>query len=288
MMRIVATMAVLLIAVPASAAEPALLAPSAGDTFEIRHEYETKYETDDGSSSGSSSGHTTIVERVIGVRSDGLELEYDFPKDATEEDRSREWQFPARIFRPISGTPQLLNRADLEVRRDAWLKRWKIDRGACGSWYFTWNAFKVECDPQSVIASLEEYNLWVADLSEGMPYRTPQAREAAPLKRVAGSNPASFVAELVVDPDKLRQEQAEADVIVAQMLGKPKTLDEALRARSSEAVSGTITVTINTDGSGQVRQRAELVKLTIKSPDGKVETKSRTETVERRKLARPN
>jgi hypothetical protein len=286
-MRLVAIIVALILPISAASGGPSLAAPRAGDTFEIRQEYETQDQSDDGSSSGSSSGHTTIIERVVSVREDGLELQYDLPAEATAEDRSREWQFPARLFRPFRGSPQLLNRADLEARIDAWLKLAKLTRDACGTWYFTWNAFKVECDPQTVLASLEEYNLWVADLAEGMAYRTPQAREAAPLERIAGSNPASFVAEMVIDPDKWRQEQAEADVVVAQILGKPKTLDEALRARSSEAVSGTIAVTFDTDESG-VRKRTELVKLMIKSPDGKVETKTRTEKVERHKLARPN
>lgn len=255
--------------------------PRVGDTFEIRHEYETEDKTEDGTSSGSSSGHTTILERVTEIRADGLELEYDFPSDTSEGDRSREWQFPARIFRPFSGTPQLLNRADLEARRDAWLRKWKIDPGVCGSWYFTWNAFKVECDPQSIVAGLEEYNLWMFGLDEGVPYRTPQALEAAPLKRVPGSNPPTFVAEFTVDPDKLRQERAEADVVFSQITGKPRPLEETLRARSSEKISGTIAVTFYTDGSGQVQQRTELVKLNIRGADGTVETKTRTETVRR-------
>jgi hypothetical protein len=287
-MRFLVIMAALALPTPTWCAEPSFPAPRVGEISEIRHEYRTEDQTDDGSSSGSSSGHTTIVERVIGVRVDGLELEYDLPNDATKEDRAREWQFPARIFRPFRGTPQLLNRVDLEARIDAWLKLAKLNRDACGTWYFTWNAFKVECDPQSVIASVEGYNLWIADLAEGTLYRTPQAREAAPLTRLAGSNPASFVAELVIDPEKLRQEQAEGDVIVSQMLGKPQTLDEALRARSSETISGSSIVTFDTDASGQVRRRTELVKLTIKSPDGKVETKTRSEKVERLKLSRPN
>lgn len=286
-MRLVVAVAAPIFAMGISA-EPSPVTPRVGDTFEIRHEYETEDQSDDGSSSGSSSGHTTIIERVVGVRSDGLELEYDLPADTSAEDRAREWQFPARIFRPFSGTPQLLNRAELEARIDAWLKLAKLTRDACGTWYFTWNAFKVECDPQSVIATLEEYNLWTANLAEGVPYRTPQAREAAPLKRVAGSNPASFVADLEVDPDKLRREQAEADVIVSQMLGKPKTLDEALRTHSSETVSGAIEVTFHTDGSGRVRQRTEQVKLTITQSDGKVETKTRTEQLSRRILGQPN
>jgi len=286
-MRFLVILAALALPTSAWCAEPSLPAPQVGDIFEIRHEYQTEDRTNDGSSTGSSSGHTTIVERVIGVRPDGLELEYDFPSDATEEDRSREWQFPARIFRPHTGTPQLLNRAELEARRDAWLQRWKIDRASCGSWYFTWNAFKVECDPQSVIASMEEYNLWFAGLSEGSPYRAPQARESAPLKILTGSEPASFVAEMTVDPDKWRRERAEADVVVSQIMGKPQTLEDALRARSGDQVSGTIKVTLDTDGSGQIRQRTEVVKLTIQGADGKVETQSRTEKVERQRVSGP-
>lgn len=286
-MRVVATMAALLLPASAWCAEPSFPVPRVGDTFEIRHKYQTEDQSNDGAT-GSSRGHTTIVERVIGVRNDGLELEYDLPKDTTEEDRAREWQFPARIFRPFSGPAQLLNRAELEARIDSWLKRWKMTREACGNWAFTWNAFKIECDPQSIIAAMEEYNLWVAGLAEGIPYRTPQAREAVPLKRIAGSNPATFIAEMAVDPDKYRQEQAQGDVIVSQILGKPKTLDEALRTRSSETVSGSITVTFNTDGSGRIRQRTELVKLNIQGPGGKVETKTSTEKVERRMLTQPN
>ncbi|MDQ3145122.1 MAG: hypothetical protein M3Q57_09650 [Pseudomonadota bacterium] len=286
-MRFLVIMAALALPTSAWCAAPSFPARQVGDIFEIRHEYQSEDQTDDGSSSGSSgSNHDR---RASDWRSrDGLELEYDFPKDSTEEDRSREWQFPAHIFRPFRGAPQLLNRADLEARIDVWLKRWKIGRETCGKWIFTWNAFKIECDPQSVITSLEQYNLWVPELAEGTPYRTPQAREAAPLKRLAGSIPASFVAQLIVDPDKLRQEQAEADVIVSQMIGKPQTLDEALRARSSETASGSVIVTFDTDGSGRVRQRTEVVKLTIRGPDGKVETKRRTEKVERRRLGGPN
>lgn len=286
-MRVVATMAALLLPASAWCAEPSFPVPRVGDTFEIRREYRTEDQSNDGAT-GRSSGHTTIVERVIGVRIDGLDLEYDLPKDTTGEDRARNWQFPARVFRPFSGPPQLLNRAELEVRIDAWLKLAKLTRAACGGWYFTWNAFKVECDPQSIIAGTEEYNLWVADLAEGIPYRTPQAREAVPLKRIAGSNPATFIARMAVDPDKYRQEQAKGDVIVSQILGKPKTLDEALRARSSETVSGSITVTFDTDGSGRISQRTELVKLTIQGANGKVETKTSTEIVRRRMLARPS
>lgn len=284
MMRFVAMVALLTLTALAAYAEPAHSTPHVGDGFEIRHEYETEDKADDGSS-GSSNGHTTIIERVVGVRADGLELEYDLPADATAEDRSREWQFPARLFRPFHGSPQLLNSAEMETRIDGWLKLAKLTRAECGKWYFTWNAFKVECDPQSVIASLEPYNLWVADLRDGALYRAPEAHEAAPLKAIVGKSPASYVAEMAVDPDTWRRERAEADLVAAQILGQPLTRDEAIRKRMAETVSGTIGVTLETDPTGQVRRSTKLIKLTLKGSDGKTETQTRTERVERRPIS---
>ena len=63
-------------------------APKVGEEYEISKRYETSQQTSDGSS-GSSRGRDTILERVIGVREGGLELNYDLPKDATAEDRTR-------------------------------------------------------------------------------------------------------------------------------------------------------------------------------------------------------
>jgi hypothetical protein len=50
------------------------LAPQVGDTYEITL------------SAGSSHDKDTIIERVIGLRADGVELEYDLPKAAANEE----------------------------------------------------------------------------------------------------------------------------------------------------------------------------------------------------------
>jgi hypothetical protein len=283
---IVAVGAALILSTPAWGIAPSWVA-RADDTFEVRHEYQTEDKTGDGSS-GSSSGHTAVIERVVAVRSDGLELEYDLPAEVTAQERAREWQLPARIFRPFQGEPQLLNRPELESRIDGWLKAAKLPREACGTWYFTWNAFKVECDPQSVLSTLEQYNLWVADLRDGASYRISGARGEATLKQVAGKNPASFVAEAEVDLETRRRERAEADVVVAQLMGKPITQEAALHARKAESISGTITVTLDTDESGKVQRRTTQALLTIKGADGKTETQSKKETVERRPISDPS
>src|ERR1700739_2825199 len=77
-------------------------APQFGDSYEITL---TRDSVKQGSnkSSGSSHDQDTIIERVIGLRAEGLELEYDLPNSATADDRARSWQFPVRVFRPFNG-----------------------------------------------------------------------------------------------------------------------------------------------------------------------------------------
>jgi len=130
-------------ALDAHAESPQAL-PKLGDEYEINRSYETSQQTSDGLSSGCSRGRDTILERVIGVREAGFELEYDLPREATAEDRARSWQFPVRVFKPSSGPMQLLNRSELEVRVGGWLKAAGWTRAVCGRWIFTWNAFRID------------------------------------------------------------------------------------------------------------------------------------------------
>src|SRR6516165_163682 len=63
------------------------LAPQVGDTYEINVVRDSAQQGSDGSS-GSSHDKDTIIERVIGLRADGLELQYDLPDAATADERA--------------------------------------------------------------------------------------------------------------------------------------------------------------------------------------------------------
>jgi hypothetical protein len=229
-----------------------------------------------------------ITERVIGVRADGLELEYDLPDAATADERARDWQFPARVFEPSGGPAQLLNGPELEARVDAWLKAAGWPRTACGHWIFTWTAFHIECDPQSVIKTIQSYDLRSADVREGAPYQEAEARGPARLARKAGPDGTIFTVEMPVDPDTIRRARAESDVVVGEIMHKPVSLDAALRERAKEMVSGTISVAFETDLAGCVRRRTKVTKLDITGPDGRSETQTVTETLERRLISPRN
>jgi len=240
-------------------------------------------------STGSSTDRDLLVERVVGVRPDGLELEYDLPNDATPQDRARTWQFPVRVFKGRHAPMQLLNGPQLEARVSDWLKSGGMTRAACGQWTFTWNAFLIECDPQSVIKTLELVDLDAVDVRDGAALKDPMASGPALLKRTTMKAPGStFVAEFVVDAAAVRRDRAETDVVVAQLMKKPISLEAALREREKDVVSGTISVAFDIGSAGQVWRRVKVTKLETRRPSGLLETQTITETIERRLVSRLN
>jgi hypothetical protein len=233
MIGIVRTVAALLLPATVVYAGGSPLAPRVGQTYEITL---TRDSAQQGSndSSGSSHDTDTIIERVIGLRADGLELQYELPDSATSDERARSWQFPARVFKLLGGPMQLLNGPELETRRDSWLEAAGWSRTVCGQFIFTWNAFRIECDPQSVIKALQSFDLRSADVREGAPY------------------------------------------LEAEALGSGKL------ARKPSGPDGAISIAFETDPVGNVRRRTKVTKLNITGPDGRAETQTVTETLERR------
>ncbi len=278
--------ALLLPAIVARAAALAL-APQVGETYEITL---TRDSVQHGSikPSGSSHDQDTIIERVIGLRAEGLELQqYDLPNSATPDDRASSWQFPARVFKPFGGPGQLLNGPEMETRVEGWLKAAGLPRTACGQSYFTWNAFRIECDPQSVLKTVQAFDLRSADVREGAAYQESDARGSGTLARKAGGlDSAIFSVEMPVDPDAFRRARAESDVVVGEIMKKPVSLDAALGRRAAQTISGTISIAFETDSVGHVLRRTKVTKLDIKGPNGPSETETVTETLERRLISR--
>lgn len=258
---------------------------SIGDVYDIRLERES--ETASNGSSGSSRSQMALIERVVELREDGIVLEFDLPPETSADYRAREWQYPARVFKTPDGSLELVNSAQLETRVKAWLELGGLDQTACGRWIFTWTAVKIECDPQSVLHMLEPFDLRISDLRDGSLHEELGAMGPAPLRAVSvNSDGAVFVAELDIDPDAVRQQRAEVDVVVAEITGEePLTLEAALQARSSERISGQITTTFETDALGRVTRRIRVTRIEVTEVDGSLHRETTTESVERRPIA---
>lgn len=274
----------------AACAQPARPADRVGDSFEIHLQTVSETLTDDGSSSSSRSG-SALVERVTALRDNGVELEFDLPANATEEDRARAWQFPARVFRSSEGVLQLLNAAELEARVQSWLQLGGLRPEACGKWVFTWAAHKIECDPQSVLLMIASFDLRLNDLRDGAPYREAKASEPS-LLRVESSGPkgAVLATRAEVDPASVRQEYAEAAAIAKAMIGDPASpiaaaLEAKAASRADEQISGTIETTFKTDATGHVTERTRLIQIEITGGSQGAEKRTTTETTTRRRAS---
>ena len=267
MLRLLAVLCALLLQALDARAEQPPFEDRVGDIYEIRLESVSK--TSGTATSGSSNSAMTLVERVIALHESGVELEFDLPEGTSAEDRARNWQFPARVLKSSDQPLQLLNEAELKARVQDWLKRGGMTEAACGHWIFTWTAIKIECDPQSVLRALEPFDLRPSDLRDGAQNRD--------------SGGTTFVAEMEVDPERVRRERAEMDVAVAEMMrDAPLAIEAALQARAAERISGTITTTFETDPAGRVTRRMQVTNIEIAGGDGSLERQTGTVIVERR------
>lgn len=68
-------------------------------------------------------------------------------------------------------------------------------------------------------------------------------------------------------------------------MNEPVKLEAALQERSEDIVTGTISVTFETDTTGTPKRRTKITKLTTQRPDGVTETEVISESIERRPIA---
>lgn len=289
MLRLLTVVTALLLQPLAARAQEPQPGPRVGDVYEYEMVRDSIWsEGSGGGSTGNAHDRDLLVERVIAVRDTGVELEFDLPPGATAEDRARIWQFPVRVLRPLHGPLQLLNGPELEARVDRWLAAGHMTRTACGHWYFSWNAFQIECDPQSVIRTLAALDLRMEDLRDGAPFQEAGSLEPALLRReTSGPHGAIFVVEMAVDPEAVRRELARADAVSLEILGDSPDIRAFREARTPRRISGTIRIRFEADAAGHVKRRTKVTELTIEMANGERESRTSTETVERRLLSRP-
>lgn len=283
MFRVLFVLALLLAPFQASAQQ--VVEDRVGDVYQIRVVATSENTSSDGGSGSSRSG-STMMERVVAVRADGVELEFDLPADTPAEDRARHWQYPVRVLKPLEGALELLNGAEMETRLQAWMKTYKLPPEACGQWVFTWTANKIECDPRAALALLEPFDLRRAGLRDGMVHVEAMALAPGELRMAPSTGEgATFVAKLAIDPEAVRRQYAEADAIVAQMMGNQSspvaaTMAAKAAARASARISGTIETTLKTDAAGRVTERRRETRFEVATAD-ETEQKSTIETTQR-------
>ncbi|WP_017671765.1 hypothetical protein [Blastomonas sp. AAP53] len=180
---------------------------------------------------------------------------------------------------------RLINGSELNARLDRWLTSANWDRTVCGRWIFTWNAFKIECDPETVLKTIDSYELRSIEAIEGAELHDSAASAPARLERkTSGAGNQMFEARLVIDPVKFHRAEAESEVVAGEITGHPIPFDEALAKSSKDKVEGTIRVVLNTNAAGEVIEKARTTKVKITHHDGTTQVREAVETVQRTRV----
>lgn len=266
-----------------AAATPATSAESAGRPASPYLLVSTSQSSD--GRGGTSFDRDTLLVTPVELGQDGETLVFDLPPSSTAAERSSSWHFPARIKVLPDGSRILLNEAEVAARIDPWLKLAGFTREACGRWIFTWNAFKIDCDPLSVLATVAQFDLGPANLSEGKSMTVDGAAAPGTMKLVASTLAMrTYSVEYPLDPDRVRRDRAESDVVVGQILGKPVALETAMAVHARDSISGSISEQFETDQAGRITRRKTTVTTVTIDQDGKERTAKTERTLEWRSL----
>lgn len=232
---------------------------------------------------GSWRTRSAIIERIIGKKDEGLELEYSFPQaDIPEND---EWKLPARVLTMPGKSIKLLNEPEIKARLEKYLEKHPKIRERCGGVVFTWTAFEIHCNTNHVVDVVEDYNLYLGPLSEGKLYQEPGALAPLRKKSSVGSNLVLEV-ELVLDPARLEIEYEKSIEQVAAITGDSPSsiMSSSLKLTGGEKPEffGNMLVTIDVASNGLVAKIQRERTTTIKGGGTFLETRIQKETLERR------
>lgn len=249
----------------------------AGDVFQIERRYVTENHSTDGSS-GPSSGSDVVEIRVVSTDETGTIFELDHASGVDAASRERNWTYPARIWRPRNGPSQLLNGDELTGRLNAWLTRANWTREMCGRLLFTWNLFRIECDPASV---LPEFDAWFPeDPVDGGDYQHPLALHTAQLTLLDNAQLGfSLAANLPMDAALAMSADRKTESTVVELLGR-----EPHRRRVGRLIDGSIYVRYDVYPDGRGWRRSELVLRSTKSSDNIISSQAELTTLTRRRI----
>lgn len=241
-----------------------LAAPAAAQDYVLQLEYETDTKGDEDGSTSSASGRQAMAERVISVTPEGTEVEYSLPFDPEEIRGNERWMFPARMRIAPDGGMTILNTEELLARNAVWLAEAKWTRDVCSRWGFSWTAYQVRCDPEAAIEAVEMHGMQPGRIAEGQPFALEGALGPVVLVRsgehegrtvLTGSGP--------VDPAFVREKDARAALVMAEITRKTLTLEDAKAKAAGITASGTLTVTFEIDAAGLVWRREDRSEITL-------------------------
>lgn len=266
----------------------ASLSVSAPDSKPSLIVYESKTQsTSTSGSNASSRSRSSIVERIIGNKGDGLEIEFSFPNPKIPENDA--WKLPARVVVNPDGAIELLNESEIEDRLEKYLEKHPEMRKFCGGAVFTWTVFEIHCDTVHIIDLVKSNNLHLGTLSEGKLYTEPEAIGPSRLRNISSNDSKQVLeVELVLDPTQLQSKYEKDMEKIAEITGDNvnSLMNTTLNLNGDEKplFSGQRLVSFELDPNGKISKIQRETTTIIKGGGMFQETTKLTETLERQPI----
>jgi len=185
--------------------------------------------------------------------------------------------------------PAIANREEMLTRLDHFLTEAKISREACGSHYFTWNVFKIECDPDSVLDTVATINLGMIPLQEGAYYRVPATDTLVKLTRANSLRDGSqtFTGTATIDSEFLRKGALKTIEVVAQLSGEKLSKEAADARLKGFEFSGEVTVSVFSEPKDARITLEVLSEVREINAEGQTGTRRGKEVTKRQRVEAP-
>ena len=168
------------------------------------------------------------------------------------------------------------------ARRNAWLEQAGFTLEDCGKHIFTWNVFRIDCDPEDALGLLATVEIQPLGDFEGANVKLPLGRD--PFVFVFSNTKdgkRQYRATQPLDDQYVRREAAENALIVAEIMGEELTEEQAIAQANALVIDGTVTITLEAEPGGPVRRRTIVVEKTVTDAEGVTEISNYTQTVDR-------
>lgn len=255
-----------------------------GEWYRIAVSYETQ--TEGAGSSSSSRGRTVYSEQILSDSGDCTVKRFDIVDEEGRERPLAEWQWPVEVERCGNEARRMLNLPEMEARLATFLETADIPREACGRHYFTWNVFRIECDPQAVLPTIEAIDLGSLTLADGAEYAQSGIPRSATLVMVsADDGMITLRTEFAVDPVRFREETARTEVVVGDVMGEAVSYKDALAQAQKMEVSGSIVITFEKATDMSSIRQSVVTRLIVEEPGDGQETRYSKVTTHRKRVA---
>jgi len=247
--------------------------------------YESHTQSRSNNGGGNSETRSAILERRLGRKDGGLELEYSNPQSDVPEIEA--WILPARVMIVPGSSIKLLNESEISDRLEKYLVKHPDIRKLCGKILFTWTAVEIHCSTSHVIDVIKGYNLNLGALFEGKLYEEPGTLSPVPLKlKRSGNKNLVYQANLALDPKFIQDMYEKSMKQASKITGSSyeSMMQSALNLTGEEKpeFSGTKLVTIVATPTGYILKLKRETITKIKGGKDFQEIRTVKETLERR------